>query len=107
LAQDLETKAASELFARVERSPAVHSLARRMEKGGVLSCTGVAAAAQPFLAALLHRLFPQRPIVLVTEGLRSQELAQQDLATWMGTLHRQPVPTPQPSTLNPQPLCLG
>jgi transcription-repair coupling factor (superfamily II helicase) len=49
----------------------------------VLSCNGISAAAQPFLAALLHHLFPQRPIVLVMEGLRTQESAQQDLATWL------------------------
>jgi len=61
----------------------VQSLARRLEKGGVLSCTGISAAAQPFLAALLRHLFPQRPIVLVMEGLRTQESAQQDLATWL------------------------
>jgi transcription-repair coupling factor (superfamily II helicase) len=54
-----------------------------LEKGGVLSCAGISAAAQPFLAALLRQLFPQRPIVVVTEGLRTQESAQQDLATWL------------------------
>ena len=61
----------------------MRSLARRLEKGGVLSCSGISAAAQPFLAALLRHLFPQRPIVLVTEGLRTQESANQDLATWL------------------------
>jgi transcription-repair coupling factor (superfamily II helicase) len=70
----------------------------------VLSCTGVGGAAQPFLAALLHQLFPQRPIVVVTEGLRSQESAQQDLATWLGIMRKPGSPLPQPSTLNPQPL---
>ena len=61
----------------------MQSLARRLEKGGVLSCAGISAAAQPFLAALLQHLFPRRPIVVVTEGLRTQESAQQDLATWL------------------------
>ena len=61
----------------------MQSLARRLEKGGVLSCAGISAAAQPFLAALLRHLFPQRPIVVVTEGLKTQESAQQDLATWL------------------------
>jgi transcription-repair coupling factor (superfamily II helicase) len=82
----------------------------------VLPCTGVSGAAQPFLAALLHHLFPRRPIVVVTEGLRSQESAQQDLATWMaleaqatrpdaeGGVRKPTSPVPQPSTLNPQPL---
>ncbi len=44
---------------------------------------GVSAAAQPFLAAWLRHRFPQRPIVVVTEGLKTQESAQQDLATWL------------------------
>ena len=61
----------------------MQSLARRMEKGGVLSGAGISAAAQPFLAALLQHLFPQRPIVIVAEGLRTQESAQQDLGTWL------------------------
>ena len=58
-------------------------LARRLEQGGVLSCAGVSAPAQPFLAALLHHLYPQRAIVLVLEGLKTQELAHQDLTTWL------------------------
>jgi transcription-repair coupling factor (superfamily II helicase) len=60
----------------------VQTLAQRLEKGGVLSLEGISVAALPFLAALLRHRFPQRPIVVVTEGLRSQESAQQDLATW-------------------------
>src|ERR1039458_1295084 len=83
LAQDSAVAATSELFASVFATPAVQSLARRLEQGGVLSCGGVSAAAQPFLAALLQHLFPQRPIVVVTEGLRTQESTQQDLATWL------------------------
>ncbi|MCX6913055.1 MAG: hypothetical protein NT167_08430 [Verrucomicrobia bacterium] len=61
----------------------MQSLARRLEKGGVLSCPGISAAAQPFVAALSRHLFPHRPIVLVAEGLKIQESAQQDLATWL------------------------
>ena len=49
----------------------------------MLSCEGVCGAAQPFLAALLHDLLPQRPIVVVTEGLKTQESFQQDVATWL------------------------
>jgi transcription-repair coupling factor (superfamily II helicase) len=48
-----------------------------------LSCAGVSSAAQPFLAALLRSLFPQRPIVVVTEGLKTQESVHQDIATWL------------------------
>lgn len=54
-----------------------------MERGGALSCAGVCASAQPFLAALLRNIFPQRPIVVVTDGLKTQESFQQDLETWL------------------------
>ncbi len=64
-------------------TPAARALARRLEQGGVLSLAGVTTAAQPFLAAVVRQLFPRRPILVVTDGLRSQESAQQDLATWL------------------------
>ncbi len=83
LAQDSEIRATSELFARVTELPAVQTLARRLEDGSVLSCGGISAAAQAFLAVLLHRLSPQRPVVVVAEGLRSQESFQQDISTWL------------------------
>jgi transcription-repair coupling factor (superfamily II helicase) len=95
LAQDFPIAATSELFARVLQTPAVQSLPQRLEKGGVLSCVGISAPAQPFMAALLRRLFPRRPIVVVTEGLRTQESAQQDLATWLGL--DGPVQSPKPN----------
>jgi len=84
LAQDLAIKATSDLFARVEETPAVQSLARRLEEGGLLSSDGISQAAQPFFAALLRQLFPKRPIVVVVEDLKLQESFQQDLTTWMG-----------------------
>jgi len=52
-----------------------------LENGGVLSCPGISAAGQPFFAALLRYLFPKRAIVVVTEGLKTQESFQQDLGT--------------------------
>ncbi|MGO8930929.1 MAG: transcription-repair coupling factor [Limisphaerales bacterium] len=73
----------------------MQSLARRLEKGGVLSCAGISAAAQPFLAALLRHLFPQRPIVLVAADLRTQESAQQDLVTWLAVEAEGPGRTPE------------
>jgi transcription-repair coupling factor (superfamily II helicase) len=83
LAQDFLATAASELFARVSRTPAVQSLARRLENGGVLSCADVAQSAQPFLAVLLRELFPRRPIIVVTDSLKTQESFQQDIETWL------------------------
>ncbi len=60
----------------------MQALARRVEHGGALPFTGVAASAQPFFAALLRGLFPRRPLVVVTENLKTQESFQQDLETW-------------------------
>ena len=102
MAQKWVIQAASDLFARVSESPAVQSVARRLEKGGVLSCVGINAAAQPFLAALLRRLFPQRLILVVTEGLKRQESFQQDITTWLGesnvAKHQTPNTKLQPSS---------
>jgi len=62
----------------------------------VLSCAGVSQAAQPFFAALLRMVFHQRPIVVVTDNLKSQENFQQDLETWF-SIGREPAdPGPQP-----------
>jgi transcription-repair coupling factor (superfamily II helicase) len=53
-----------------------------MENGGVFSCAGISEVARPFFAALLTQLFPRRPIVVVTDSLKTQESFQQDLETW-------------------------
>jgi transcription-repair coupling factor (superfamily II helicase) len=74
---------ANEPFASVAQTPAAEALRRRVEEGGVLSCGSVSASAQPFFAALLRHLFPSRSLVVVTDGLRSQEIVHQDLSTWM------------------------
>jgi transcription-repair coupling factor (superfamily II helicase) len=86
LAQNAAASAAGNLFADITKSPAVQSLARRLEHGGVLSCAGVAQAAQPFFAALLQTILPQRPVVIVTGDLKTQEGFQQDLETWLNEL---------------------
>lgn len=57
-----------------------------MEKGGVLNLAQVSAGAQPFLVTLLRCQFPHRPIVVVLEGLKGQEIFQQDLETWFATI---------------------
>jgi transcription-repair coupling factor (superfamily II helicase) len=85
LPQNAPSSATSDLFADISKTPAAQSLARRLENGGVLSCTGVCASAQPFFAALLKKNFPQWPIVLVAENLKTQENFQQDLETWLGS----------------------
>ncbi|HET7624825.1 MAG TPA: transcription-repair coupling factor [Verrucomicrobiae bacterium] len=62
----------------------MQSLARRLERGGVLSCAGISQPAQPLLAVLLRRLFPDRPIVLIADSLKTQEIFQEDAETWIG-----------------------
>jgi transcription-repair coupling factor (superfamily II helicase) len=84
LPQNASTSATGKLFADISKTPAVQSLARRLESGGVLPLAGICASAQPFFAALLQNTFPQRPVVVVTENLKTQESFQQDLETWLG-----------------------
>jgi len=64
----------------------VQSLVRRLEQGGALPGVEICASAQPLLAALLLQKFPARPIVLVTDSLKTQESFQQDLETWIAQL---------------------
>ena len=61
----------------------MQSLARRLGDGGAFSFSGMTAPAWPFIAALIKREFPQRPIVIVTDNLKAQEVFQQDLETWL------------------------
>jgi transcription-repair coupling factor (superfamily II helicase) len=84
LAQNDPSSAAGNWFADILHTPAVQALARRLEAGGALVFSGVAAPAQPFFTALLGKLFPQRPIIIVTENLKTQESFHQDLETWLG-----------------------
>ncbi|MEO7678920.1 MAG: transcription-repair coupling factor, partial [Verrucomicrobiota bacterium] len=61
----------------------MQDLCRRVELGGALSFSAVSPSAQSFLAALLSRLFPSRTVVVVTDGLKTQESFQQDIETWL------------------------
>lgn len=85
LVQSLTTAPAvvNNLFRAVEQTPAAQSLFRRLEQGEACVYGGVSLGAHPFLVALLRRRLPEVPIVFITEGLKSQERAQQDLETWL------------------------
>jgi transcription-repair coupling factor (superfamily II helicase) len=72
-----------ELFARFRLAPAAQGLLRRVESGSALTCGGVTGSGHAFLAAWLRREFPQRPVVLVAENLKAQEVLHQDLETWL------------------------
>ncbi|MHB8521983.1 MAG: transcription-repair coupling factor [Limisphaerales bacterium] len=77
------TWVSASLFESVTQTPAVQTLQRRLENGRASSYLGVSAGAQPFLAVLVRQLFPQRAMVVVTEGLRTQEHFHQDVQTWL------------------------
>ena len=76
----------------------MQSLLRRVESGLPCSLHNVTPAAQPFFAALIRQAFPERPVVVVSAGLKLQELANQDIQTW------NLLSGSQPSTPNSQPL---
>ena len=84
LAEKTSPSAASPWLADLASAPAAQSLGRRLEPGGVLSCPGVCASAQPFFAALLTRLFLHHTLVIVAPDPKTQERTQQDLETWLG-----------------------
>ena len=57
--------------------------------------TNLAPSSWPFLAALLHRLEPKAPILLVTSGAKQQENLHQDLQTWQNWLAARPNQKPK------------
>ena len=80
---DKPTPATPDPFVAVSHTPAAQDLRRRLEAGGALSCDTVNPSAQPFCAVLLRHLVPDRPIVVVTDGLKTQEGVHQDVETWL------------------------
>jgi hypothetical protein len=75
-----------DLFSVVASTPAVQRVRECVEKGESLSLDNVSPAAQPFLAVLLSSLLPGRPVVVVTDNLKTQEVFQQDIQTWLANL---------------------
>ncbi len=85
------------LAAEVLQTPGIAGLRSRLEPGAILSLETVARAAQPFFAATLRWLFPNRTIVVVADDLRAQEMFLQDLQTWLAlTPEGGPGPAPAP-----------
>jgi hypothetical protein len=50
------------LFAKFLDTPAAQALLASVEKGGVLTCSGISQASQPFIAALLRLHFRSDPL---------------------------------------------
>lgn len=89
----------SSLFASIAHIPSVEALAKRIGKERLLSLASVPPGAQPFVAGLLHFLFPERALLVVVDGLKTQESFFQDLQTWF-----RPNDSPQGTT---RPLAQG
>lgn len=85
LSDDRTESGATGWFAELLKTPVVQAVAQRVEPGGVLFLSGVAAAAQSFLGALLTRCFTDRPLVIISDTLKTQELLLQDFGTWSRT----------------------
>jgi transcription-repair coupling factor (superfamily II helicase) len=71
------------LFDAASSAPALSTLLDRSGAGGALSCRALSPAGRAFLAALLHRRFPNRPLLVVVSTLREQEVVHADLTTWL------------------------
>ncbi len=70
------------LFEVALGSSAIPLLRRRIEEGAFLRLDGVSSPARPFLAGILAKLFPVRPILVVTDGLKSQEQFAHDFSAY-------------------------
>jgi transcription-repair coupling factor (superfamily II helicase) len=70
------------VFQSALKTPVMQSLRQRVETGESLSCSGVHPAAQPFLAWCINRIFPERTLLVVTDGVKTQESFHQDMETW-------------------------
>ncbi|HMJ90780.1 MAG TPA: CarD family transcriptional regulator, partial [Candidatus Acidoferrum sp.] len=70
----------------------MQDLVRRVERGEALSLDAIHAAAHPFVAALLHKLFPTRTILVITGGVKTQENFHQDLTTWVQHIEKERPP---------------
>jgi len=63
-------------------SPSIPPLKRRLEAGDFLSLNSLADAGQPFVVALLAQI-ANRPVLVVTDGLKSQDAFFNDLQTFV------------------------
>ncbi len=70
----------SELFQRVLKAVPARQL--REQLGSVAGFSFITRSAQPFFAATTHHAVPDRPLVVVVEGLKSQETFHHELEVW-------------------------
>ncbi len=82
----------SELLSRLAEHPALRRLLEDVAAGRAGRLAGHTPAAWPLLAALLHRAFPDRPLLVVAADRKQQEWMHQDLQTWLSALRGAPPP---------------
>ena len=70
------------LFAAMLESPVIPPLKRRLDAGDFLSLNSLADAGKPFLTAVLAQI-SNRPLLVITDGLKSQEAFFNDLQTFL------------------------
>ncbi len=91
-----DTPPETSLPAALSRHPALRRLIEDLAAGRDAAGTGQAPAAWPLLVALLHQVFPDRPVLVVTAEAKQQEAFHQDLQTWLGLAPRTAGPAPGP-----------
>ena len=72
--------------ARFAKSKLVSALQAELSLQGGSTRTEIASSAWAFLAALIHRIEPGAPILMVIPGLKQQEALFQDFQTWLAWL---------------------
>ena len=74
------------MAAPLESAPAWQEFLQRAGEGGTVSLEGVHPAAHSWVAGLLRGHFPDHALVLAADGVKAQELLQQDVETWLPLL---------------------
>ncbi|MDB6039695.1 MAG: transcription-repair coupling factor, partial [Verrucomicrobiales bacterium] len=64
------------------KAPGLQAVQRRLEQGGALSGNGAVSAAHPLVSVMLREKL-ERPVLLIAEGVKTQENFQQDVETWL------------------------
>ena len=75
---------------RFASTPLVAALDSLLQDSEGVAVRNLAPSSWPLLAALIHCLEPDAPILLVTAGAKLQESVCQDLRTWLNWLRQRP-----------------
>jgi transcription-repair coupling factor (superfamily II helicase) len=70
-------------FSQLGTEPVWMKCAEALQVGSPSILSSVAAPAWPFVAASLARRFSESPVLVVTDGLKSQEMMHQDANAWL------------------------